>query len=527
MAIINILKFIYTYYRTYILFAIASTTAILCYRQHMRQRKCKIGTIRKACLVFLIFAFCAAFVYCINKYPDTSDASRQTKIVLYCMKALTVIPVSFVWTKLCIIAASKINIGTALRDKILENRYGILTFILLCMHFVYNLEGSINGWAAPMYVMHYGLGFISRGFIGSLLHIISPNFLSARLVSWFLKISLIAIIILVSFTINVAIKKSRYNKGLIYLAMLYLCSPGSAAGLWISDDYGRLETYVLLVMLLAVIAFIYLRQHLYLKYIAVTFLSVIGVAIYQGGIFLYYPIVLLMVVCDCFANMKDRKRWYTAALSLFITSAAFLALQFASNVNFDSYEALSEYVRSHTDLNVDTGALEYEYFGNIVQSWYSMMPIWAFSQNHIRERSFIFVCIQMPAVILFIALWMKMLMHNGDKGREKKIYIFALLIYLTFVPEFALNADWSRWLIAVVFYSFFAVMYLYYLGFNNAVVAINRLSAFVEAHKTIAAGVLIYMASLNKIGGWAVIIPETSNVLDIINRVLAIIRGML
>ncbi len=418
-----------------------------------------------------------------------------------------------------------------IKNIIIDNRYGILSFLLLFVQLIYNCAWEIHPWAAPMYVVHYGLGFISRGFIGSILHLISPDFISASLVTHLLKLCLVIIIFVLSFIINKVVKSCNYNKGILFLIIFYLCSPGSVAAMWNNFNFGRLETFVFLLALLGVDLFNYLREHLYLKYIIVTALSCLGIAIYQGGVFLYYPEILLIIACDCIADINNRRKHLAAASSILITGATFFIFQFCSHINFDSHEALCEYVISHTDLKMDTNALRYEYFGNVVSSFYNTIPRHVFTMS-MREYAFITLCILAPLVILFIALWMKLFENckATKKASEHYLCIFALILYLAFVPQFVLNCDWQRWLVAVIFYSFFAIIYLHYIKLDAATRTISSLLAFIDTHKLAAIGALVYMASLSKIsdGDWAFLtetgklLPRLNHILDIAGRLIGL-----
>ena len=535
MSIINILRFFYTYYRTYILFSFEAAAAIISFRLITRHFGYKIDITKKAILAFFLFVCYMILAYLINKHPAIDNVSVSQKAILYFTKAAILFFAALIGTAICTVCCVKINTCTTppIKNKLINNRFGILCFLILILQFIYNCALKINSWVAPTYVIHYGLGFISRGFIGSLLHLISPDFISASLATRFLKLCLIIIILLLSFIINEAVKKCNYNKGIIFLCLLYVCCPGSVSAMWNYFNFSRLETFVFLVTLISIIIFNYLKDCLYLKYITITILSCIGIAIYQGGIFLYYPEILLIIACDCLTNIKDRKRWLPSIGSVLITGATFLIFQFGSHINFDSYEALREYVISHTDLDMDTTGLLREYFGNIVSSFYDTIPRHVFTMS-MREYTFITLCILAPLIILFIALWMKLLKCDYDKTsyskNEHRLCLFALILYLAFVPQFVLNCDWQRWLIAVIFYSFFAIIYLHYIGLDASVSTVDSLTSFIENHKVIAIGILIYMASLSKIsdGWWAFLteteklLPRLNNILDILERLIGI-----
>ena len=68
-------------------------------------------------------------------------------------------------------------------------KYGLGFIVFFVIYTLLHIPDEINIWTASWYVADYSLGIGSRFFVGALLHLFSPDFISARLAFWFCMIS--------------------------------------------------------------------------------------------------------------------------------------------------------------------------------------------------------------------------------------------------------------------------------------------------------------------------------------------------
>lgn len=201
--------------------------------------------------------------------------------------------------------------------------------------------------------------------MGTFLNIITGGKVSTGIAYLFCEVTLVALIAGVAYLANAVIKragKQGENRSVIFLVLCFVGSPGSVAGMWTEGNMGRLETYTLLIALLSVVLFCMIKN-VAGRYTAITILSVAAVAVYQGYIFLHFPIVFTVMLCDIFKEADNKRNKIIFGLcSCLCTAAAFLFFQFMSFVHFSSAGEMAEALRSRTDLNVSEAAVQYEFF---------------------------------------------------------------------------------------------------------------------------------------------------------------------
>ena len=380
------------------------------------------------------------------------------------------------------------------------NRFGLLSFILLITHFIYNRPTALAGWSSASYALNYKLGFGSRFFIGSILELFNKDFLDKETAYNFCCICILIIIILFSILVNRVVIKTEYNVVVIYLIAMYLCSPGSLASLWSEENMGRLETYNYLLIIMAVLLFSS-KLKTDTKYWGLMIISVCNMAIYQGYIFLYYPLLFIMCICDCLWY-KERKRWILFGISVMVTLLSFGIFQFGTSVNFINVEKMITYLEHHTNLPVFSDALYYEYFAPVSEAFKGITEPMVLGTD-LREKTFITLCTLAPLVILAILVIENTIKRVNLKHMFIKPYIYWVGGYIAFLPQFILNVDWWRWMAAVICYTFFAIICMYYTKFDEINSLFIVLKNIINKHSFAAVTILIYLAMLDKFSGIA------------------------
>lgn len=380
----------------------------------------------------------------------------------------------------------------------INHRFGILTFLLLYTHFIYNKPTVLAGWSSASYALTYKLGFGSRVFIGSILSLFYKSFLDGKLAYNFCCICNLMIIILFSILVNKVVTKSHNNIAVIYLIGIYLCSPGSVASLWSIQNMGRLETYNYLLVLIGILVFLS-RLNLGAKYAVLAVITVCNMAIYQGYIFLYYPVIFIMCVCDCL-KYKDIKRWILFAGNVIVTIGAFGIFQFATSINFADSKELVAYLEQHTNLNVYEDALYYEYFAPVSTAFKDISEPMLLGTD-LREKTFITVFLLAPIMFLVIYIIIRTVKMENMKAMLKKPYIYWIGGYVAFLPQFVLNVDWWRWMAAMICYTFFAIISMYLTGEKDIGDTFVTLRNIITKYPIGATTILIYLAMLDKFSG--------------------------
>ena len=455
--------------------------------------------------------------YCVNGinsyekvdlYSDTEstieyvvNSTKAKEFLLeYLIKIILNILLTVIILELVLYVYKHIHIFRSVKRWGINNRFGILTFLLLYTHFIYNRPTVLAGWSSASYALTYKLGFGSRFFIGSILSLFYKNFLDKELAYNFCCICNFMIIVLFSILVNRVVTKTKNNIAVIYLIGIYLCSSGSVASLWSPQNMGRLETYNYLLVLVGILVFLS-RLNISVKYAVLAVITVCNMAIYQGYVFLYYPVIFIMCVCDCL-KYKNIKRWILFAGNVMVTIGTFGIFQFATSINFTDSKELVAYLEQHTNLTVYEDALYYEYFAPVSMAFKKISEPMLLGTD-LREKTFITILLFAPIVILVIYVIMRTFRNENIKAIIKKPYIYWIVGYMAFLPQFILNVDWWRWMAAIICYTFFAIISMYLTGEKDIRDTFVTLKGVITKWPIGATTILVYLAMLDKFSGIA------------------------
>lgn len=385
------------------------------------------------------------------------------------------------------------------------NIYGFFSFFILMAQFAFNRANQIENWGACWYAANYSMGIGSRFFIGSILSLFYGDFLDQNLAYKFCAIAIILLIVCVSFLINYTIKHAEISiiDSVKYLFICFLCCPGSIAAMWNKGVMGRLEMYTLLLSLIGVIVFNCVK-HTIIKYFLITLIAIISMAVYQGYLFLYFPILFVVIICDIFNETKTNNNyWIYGVLSCLFTGISFLYFQFFSYVKYEDATSMSKTLSQKTDLYIETTAIHYECFASVADAYKKINTKFLLTNGEFpREKLFLTFCILAPSFIIVLAIYAKC--FSLLKYKQIKIikmpYLYCILINLAVLPQFILNVDWGRWLTALIINIFFGIYYLTYLEFPEMIKALQALNAYIIKHKETATFCIIYLTLLDKFG---------------------------
>lgn len=508
----DIIFLVYENYRIYILLFLTIFSAALFTCCLLKQKR--IGVKEQTWRIVLMFVLCCSFSYCIYRYPMLYEGSKGVSFLL---KAL-----------LCLLAGMVIAYGVNFLMRLnfrkielyfKKHAYGIGIFGFLFGDFILNKSNYINSWVAPMYALDYSLGFGSRFFIGSVLRIICGEYISSKEAYLFCEICMVILIILIAWMIDILINSMNEDikSSVIFLVLMYICSPGALSGMWTEEKMGRLENYTLLLVLIAVCLFERINT-IWLKYIMITIISFVCFAIYQGYIFLYFPILFFVMLYDAFYSEREQKqKIYFNIFSIILNLGAFIVFQFFTYINCESYTEMADILSQKTDFDI-SGSLEFEYFMSISDAYKAMTENFILNKSP-RENLFLIICLCIPVFCVVISIWLKSVQTLERKDTHRFFYYLWGLSYIAFVPQFILNVDWGRWYIAITFYTFFSILYMSWKSNGEISISLEKLQNYIHNNKFWAVLILIYLHGFEKfqVLGY---IPEVHNLWGTIERIL-------
>lgn len=478
----EIWNFFYTYYGVYVFFFISLLSTSISF--YLINRKEKISDLVYFCIITL----------CLNYYNS---------LVLYNMEDL-----SFVYRLCCIgiiggFAPFVVFLGIRLWKKVLassfydKNKYGICIFICSLLYFLFSRPEKVRNWVASWYGVNYSMGIGSRFFIGSLLDWIKGGaVIFSDDVILFYSISFGVLIALVSFLFNCLIVNSdiKYRKAIFFSIFIYLISPGSFYAYIV--EAGRLEMYTYIFMLIAVICHNSIKNNV-VKYGVITLLSCISVATYQGFVFLYYPMLMIVMFTDIFLDKgKDKAKIYGSLACFVFTCLAFIFFQFFSYVNFDNANEFCNHLSRKAIYFYEKQAVDLEIFGGIVRSFDEINKKFLLNE-HPRELLWLSFVLLLPFWFFIASFYVNAWGSVKKIKWYKNIYVYYILINICILPQFLLNIDWGRWMLALINMLFFEIFYLIYIKDKGMLLAVKKLNTSINNNMFIYLLFILYLSKFS------------------------------
>jgi hypothetical protein len=273
-------------------------------------------------------------------------------------------------------------------------------------------------------------------------------------------------------------------------------SPASPEYLWTWENLGRLETYLLLLSLLVILISFYVNN-VYVKYPIIAVIGCICVLIHQAYVFLFFPLVLVIMIEDIWASKFKKKNIIMAVVAVICICVLFLIMQFKSGIYYDNLEELMTELNNHADFEVDAGPMEAEYFWTIVENFTNnMVP----EIPHHLKYGFILVSMLIPLWGTYLWIWIYAVRHSSVRS-EKAKYVLILLTNLAYIPVFALMNDWGRWFAALFTVGFLNIIVLAWKHDECILNSLNVLGENIKKNPAVFILFVLYISTFEKFEG--------------------------
>lgn len=407
---------------------------------------------------------------------------------------------------------------------------GIFTFAL--MEFICAFPKRMNGWGGIWFAMDYSMGFGSRMMLGSILKLFYTDHLDAQWVYHVVVGAEIIIIALISLVLGDFLKKAsegednNLRNGSFLLVLFFIASPGWISSTWQQGNFARFENYTMFIDIIGIILFTKIKN-VYVKYIVVTVLSIFSMSVYHGDIFLYYPLILMVMIYDILARdlhtqdnteRYDRKRMVMALISFAITFLSFLIFQFVNTLRYKTYDELTEAILEKSNFE-DGGSLYFELFADLKTAFSELQLPFLTGDEMPREKTFLTFIVVLPLVVLFFCIYLKCM----DLWKKKHgtifngPYLYISLLGVAAIPQFLLNTDWGRWMIALIIVYFGSVLYFCYQDDPIMCEAVRLVGEYASKHIFTVGLMVIWLAGLGKFDARS-FLPEVDSIVSIIKN---------
>ena len=321
-------------------------------------------------------------------------------------------------------------------------------------------DRKINTIDSTMFAFSYKLGFISRGFIGSVFtavnKILPGDQYNYQGVMIFTQAFTALLFLFLFFFAYQCLKRVAKNQFSNTCYMLYFFQMFAVPMFVNSDNFGRLDLYLVLISLLSV----FLLMNEKAEWLLVP-LSAIAIMIHQGYAFMFYNILLVLLLYKILTKEKKEQKKYIAILISSLTVCVLLFFYFEFFAHATGL-GVGETVIQKAKMLGDHGG----YHKQVIEKEIMGLSI-ANSEKEFRiYNAFefpIFLVLILPYLMIGIRFFKGLVARAVDK-KEKIVYLFVALGGFTIVPVLLLKCDFGRWMFAVVTYYSVVVLTLLAMG---------------------------------------------------------------
>lgn len=377
--------------------------------------------------------------------------------------------------------------------------YELTIFVYMSVLLLLQNPNKISEWMPAWYVLNYKDGVGSRLLVGTLVNFLCGSYVTHREALSFILAAMLVLVGLVSVLAGSIIRKSGKDRNaVIFFVAVYLAAPGNVV--YFGKNVGRLEMFSLIFFLIGIVLF-EKNKNDWIKYFFIFLLSEFALAVHQGTIFYYYPMIVTVLMYELCTRFSYKKLVLTIInfIGVFVT---FVYFQLYSGLRFGTLEEAMGAIRSRTDMEVDQHTVRLEYFASLKENFEYGQAY--FLKNYNYERMVLLAIILLIPLLIFLTGILKMYLKEQRSNKKKHtVYkepiFFILLSYMLYIPIYGIMCDWGRWTGALIGTSFFNIGYLYVKGDEEMQKVFDKLENWVEKNKFICIIVLIYLAGLDKL----------------------------
>ena len=324
-----------------------------------------------------------------------------------------------------------------------ETKYEICICVYLFVRMIMMVPTNIIPWCGTYYGINYSYGLISRGLIGSIFNIVSNGDISFINAHSFVLLSQCLLVILASIFIGKFIRTvedKKKRKQVIFFVAMYLIMPFSIMYLFDEQNFGRLDLYLYIVLLVQLL--LIFEKTTLMRLLIVGFLSVICVAIHEAYALFIFPILLAMLIYKLYKSNFDKKILFGIIFIIFITFIVTVFFNFFSVPNITYSEDFFNDLNSKTDLCISKNLIKYQYYEHNLES-----HMIEFSKEEIFKNLFgvLVVLILLAPINLFLFKITKRFFETKNKNAYKYTFIIIQMAILIYILPCIVASDWGRW----------------------------------------------------------------------------------
>ena len=341
--------------------------------------------------------------------------------------------------------------------------------------------GTVNCLNTTVYAFSYKYGFVSRGFMGTVVRVINYifhiNLLTYDgLVRFSMFLNILYLIVLFFFFWNILKRTEQRYEGRI-LALMFVFGTFAFPEYLTEENFGRSDVCLVMISLFG--CYLLLKEKF--EWLIIP-LSAVAVSIHQGYVLMFFHVILAILFTRIFdtEGKKRRKYIFIFTASLLTASALFLYFSF-----FSHQKDLSLYdeIYANASSYAHDGVVQYNVILNEIFGISPAADEWDEHLHNFAEFP-IFVVFMLPYLVIAFRFFKNVL--SEAKGVYKLKYLAVAVGAATILPDLLMKIDYGRWMFSIIFYYFVVILMLLAMGdtligrqFHRSVEAIKRRPAAV------------------------------------------------
>ena len=377
--------------------------------------------------------------------------------------------------------------------------YLIISFLVVVAPDKYITRPVFQDGIPPCYLVDYSTGFGGRKLMGSIASVVLGNYVTKRELFCFISTGYAFLILLFSFLIGKFLKKVKSSQpkdiywGCLYLVLLYLSSPFSIAYLFNWQNFGRMEIWQLIILVIFILAYSSINK--YIRPLWSLLCIIVSILIHPVFLSTYFPFYGLMMIYDVYNNCGREKKYivFEYFISLCIVFLFMIWIQFYPSPNM-TLEELTLYLQNKTNIELDVFYVKFLFLAKL--------------SDHIREVVIGYIPRTVSGIVLAFILFSPFfyIIYNILKDyyyylRKNRVQLFLVVASLSpMIIAYITAVDFGRWLAADINCLLLFSSYLIYNNKKSALSPIPKLYYSIRRHPYIYLFILLYLDCFGKVG---------------------------
>ena len=317
------------------------------------------------------------------------------------------------------------------------------------------------GWPSHQLMANYSYGFIRRGFMGSLVALLSQAFQTdpRTIIFWTQFLGTLVFAAFLLFFLFYFIK--RIDGSFARMMALFVAVMGGASIYFY--DWGELDIFMIPLTLIVCLLIIK-DKFLWL----VPFLVAVCILIHEGYVLMFFGlIVALLLYRIAFGASQEiqKKYWICLLLTGLTAFGLFIYFYFCSvQVSKDHIDEIIRNAEQILRVPLQIENLYYIFAGTGLPQnamWVDGKPTFEFIIRMICVFMNLIVCL--PVIVLLVGFWRMVLRSNEDK-KKKILLVICLACQLLIVPLVLIQTDEARWFSDFIYFNFLFIASVLCIG---------------------------------------------------------------